>query len=98
MKIVDPLKTWIINQQKYARRIYIIEVAAVFFFGLLTPITTVAATDGYHIVTFPPRACVSDAEVFFHGILLPIITMCIIGICLILVTLFHVHRVSMYYM
>lgn len=97
MKIIDPLKTWIINKQEYARRIHIIEVVAVFFFGLLTPITTVAATDGYHIATFPPRGCFSDAEVVFHGTVLPIIMMCIVGICLILITFFHIHKVSMYY-
>ena len=96
MKIVDPLKTWIINKQEYARRIYIIEVVAVFFFALITPITTVAATDGYHLINFPPRVCASEAKVFFHGILLPSITMCTIGICLILVTFFHVHRVSIH--
>ena len=96
MKIVDPLKTWIINKQKYARRIHILEVVTVFFFGLLTPIITIATTDGYHMATFPPRACASEADVAFHGILLPIIVMCIVGICLILVTFFHIHRVSMY--
>ena len=97
VKIVDPLKTWIINKEEYARRIHIIEVVTVFFFGLITPITTVATTDGYHITTFPPRACAPAAEVAFHGILLPHIMMCIVGICLILVTFFHIHRVSMYY-
>ena len=97
MKIVDPLKSWIINKQKYARSVHIIEVVAVFFFGLLTPIITVAATDGYHITTFPPRACAPAAEVFFYGTVLPIIMMCIVGISLILVTFFHIHRVSMYY-
>ena len=96
MKIVDPLKTWIINKQEYARRTHIIEVVAVFFFGLITPITTIAATDGYYIATFPPRGCFSEAKVFFHGILLPNLMMCMVGICLILVTLFHIHRVSMY--
>ena len=96
LKIVDPLKSWIINKQRYARRVHIIEVVAVCFFGLLTPITTIAATDGYHIGTFPPRACVSAPEVIFHGTLLPYIMMCMVGICLILATFFHIHRVSSY--
>ena len=96
MKVVDPLKTWIINKQEYARRIHIIEVMGVLFFGLITPITTVAATDGYHIGDFPPDQCYSDSKVFFHGILLPNIIMCIIGICLIMTTFFHIHRVSIY--
>ena len=95
MKVVDPLNTWIINKQEYVRKIHIIEVVIVFIFALTTPIITVAATDGYHIGIFPPRACHSDPEVLFHGILLPSIILCIIGICLILVTFFHIHRVSM---
>ena len=97
MKVVDPLRTWIINKEEYARRIHIIGVVAIFSFGLITPITTVAATDGYHIGDFPPDQCYSDAIVFFHGILLPNIIICVIGIILIVITFFYVHRVSMYY-
>ena len=94
MKIVDPLKSWIINRPEHTTKVYITEVTLVIFIGLIVPTITITATDGYRIAIFPPSQCFSDPEIFFHGIMLPTIIMCIIGISLILSTFLHIHRVS----
>ena len=97
MKIVDPLKSWIINRPEHTTKVHITEVTLVILIGLIVPIITITTTDGYSIGVFPPSQCFSDPEVFFHGIMLPTIVMCIVGISLVLFTFLHIHRVSIYY-
>ena len=93
MKIVDPLKSWIINRPEHTTKVYITEVTLVILIGLIVPTITITATDGYRIALFPPSQCFSDPEIFFHGIMLTTIIMCIRGISLILSTFLHIHRV-----
>ena len=81
------------NSKRFRRIAHLIEVVIVSVCGLL-PSIVIVSTSGYQFVGFPPACNNEIPEVFFFTLIFPVAIEANVGLCMLLVSLWLLHKVN----
>ena len=91
-----PLRSQHLIKSKQLRRsVHLIEVLVVLLCGLL-PGVIIISTSGYQYIGFPPVCTNEIPEVLFYTLIFPISIEAIFGLCMLLISLWILHKVRSY--
>ena len=81
------------KSKRFRRTAHLVEVLIILVCGFL-PSIIIVSTSGYQFIGFPP-ACNSEIpDVFFYTLIFPISIEATIGLCMLLVSLWLLHKVT----
>ena len=92
--LISPMRSQNLMKSKRFRRIaHLVEVLIILVCGLL-PSIVIVSTSGYQFVGFPPTCNSEIPDVFFYTLIFPISIEATIGLCMLLVSLWLLHKVT----
>ena len=92
--LISPMRSQNLMKSKRFRRIvHLVEVLIILVCGLL-PSIVIVSTSGYQFVGFPPVCNSKIPDVFFYTLIFPISIEATIGLCMLLVSLWLLHKVT----
>ena len=81
------------NSKRFQRIAHLIEVVIISVYGLL-PSIVIVSISGYQFVGFPPVCNNEIPEVFFFALIFPVTIEATVGLCMLLVSLWLLHKVN----
>ena len=85
------------KSKKFRRIAHLIEVVIISVCGLL-PSIVIVSTSGYQFIGFPPVCNYEMPDVFFYTLIFPMSIEATVGLCMLLVSLWLLHKVANYYL
>ena len=94
--LISPMRSQhLMNSKRFRRIAHLIEVVIISVYGLL-PSIVIVSTSGYQFIGFPPVCNNEIPDVFFYTLIFPMSIEATVGLCMLLVSLWLLHKVNLH--